>query len=683
MATYGEAWVDLHVKTDKIPKETDNALHKMGKDADETMNDVGHEWGREAGKGIGEEFDKLGPHLADRLGKSTLRRKVRTKFTYEIDKEGNVGRQWVSRVIDDIEEAASDAGRPGGPLDRVGKGFADAIGAGFNVSGRSSLIFLLVPLVGAIVALVGALLQAINALAAVITTLPALLTAIGLQVGVLMAAFHGLGTAISGAFAAKNAKELQEAIKGLTPPAQEFVKALLPLKRFFQDLRMVAQANFFRAFGADVIPRIFKSIGPTVLQSFITLGRVLGETFRNIALFFASPEFRNFLERVLPSTVQFLQFFGPSFTTFLKGLIDLANASLPFLNSIGRMLGGTLMQLGVFFSDAAKDPATLKWFHDMQKTLEAVLELFGAATDFVFAFLDALNKSGAGMQFLQVLTDSFETLAFYFSTKEGQEAIKGIADAAAGLTIMLVGLLIVALQMVAAFEHLWQWLQVIGHNFDTIGKAIALGFVIIGSAIVGFFKYIGQGLLDLFRLSYEVQKMFVEKIVGALEAVYRFFRDLGKKAYKAIQDGFHDAGEWLINKGRDLVRGFVNGMLDMLGFVVNAGASIGKAAAHAIAQYMPGSPAEKGPFSGSGYIKLRGERMVQDLAEGIKMASPELEASSLNAVSNITFGKDSINIKYEGVSPTEQQARTTGSAVGSGILDKLAVRNTRLAVRTL
>ena len=683
MAVYGEAWVDLHVNSDKIEPETDRALHKMGRDTQDTMNDVGHSWGKEASKGIGDEIEKSGPNFARHLENSLRGRKVRTKVTYQLDRDQNIARTWVSHVIQDIEDAAADASGPGGPLDKVGKGFADAIGAGFNVSGRSSLIFFLVPLVGVIGALIGAALQAINALAAALATLPALLTAIGLQVGVLMLAFKGVGTAIGGAFAAKNAKELQEAIKGLTQPAQEFVKALLPLKRFFQDLQMVAQANFFHFFGADVIPRIFKSIGPTVLQGFITLGRVLGETFRDMALFFASPSFREFLQKVIPSTVKFLQSFGPSFTTFLKGLIDLATASLPFLQSLGQMLGGTLTQLGVFFSDAARDPATLKWFHDMQETMEDLLELFGSATDFVFSFLKSLNDTGAGQDLIQTLSDAFEQLAFFFASPVGREAIKGLADALIILTFIFVGLAESISAGLVLIEALWQFFQFIGMHAKDIGAAILIGFAVIGSAVVAFLTYIWHGLLDFFRLIYETIKADIQLVITVLEKLPEWFRSLGTRIYRFIKDFFKDAGEWLYREGRNLVRGLADGMLSALGFLTNAGKAVGSAAANAVSNYMPGSPAKEGPLSGSGYVKLRGERMMQDFAEGIQMATPDLEAASLNAVSNISFGRDSINVRYEGVSPTEQQARTTGSAVGSGILDRLAARNTRLAVRTL
>jgi len=684
VATYGEAWVDLHVRTDKIPKETDDALHKLGRDAETTLKkDVGPQWGDDISEGVANGLERNGEKFTRAIERGVGRRRVKMTETLRFDKDNNLVQRWVKTVTSDIEDAFADAGRPGGPFQRIGSGFADAIGAGFNVSGRSSLILVLVPLVGAIITLVGAALQAISSLAALLTTLPALLTAIGLQVGVLMLAFKGVGTAISGAFAAKNAKELQEAIKGLTPPAQEFVKALLPLKRFFQDLQMVAQANFFHFFGADVIPKIFKSIGPTVLQGFITLARVLGEMFRDIALFFASPSFREFLQAVIPATVDFLQRFGPSFITFVQGLLDLARVMLPILSDFGHMLSGTFTQLGVFFENAAHDPATLKWLHDMRETLKQVLELFGAAIDFIFQFLKSLNESGAGKEFLTALTLSLEALAYYIGTPAGQAALKGLADAAVALTYALIGLTIAFTGVFIAIEAVWQFLQFVGMHLDDIGAMILIGFAVIGSAVVAFFQYIWHGLLDFFRLIYEVTKAQIETVIAILEGLYHWFRDIGKRAYKAIQDAFANIGNWLYEKGRSLVHGLADGMLSMIGFLTHAGSVVGNAAANAIANYLPHSPAEKGPFSGDGSPMARGQKIITDLAAGMKMETPALDTASNDVTQSIVFGKDSVRVTYEGVNPTEQQARTTGYAVGSGILEKLAVRNTRLAVRTL
>jgi len=79
---------------------------------------------------------------------------------------------------------------------------------------------------------------------------------------------------------------------------------------------------------------------------------------------------------------------------------------------------------------------------------------------------------------------------------------------------------------------------------------------------------------------------------------------------------------------------------------------------------------------------LAGQNIIKRFSAGIKMEAPELRTATSEALS-VIFGPNSIGVNFNGALPTNQQAISTGSAVGNGILSQLAARNTRLAVRTL
>lgn len=76
-------------------------------------------------------------------------------------------------------------------------------------------------------------------------------------------------------------------------------------------------------------------------------------------------------------------------------------------------------------------------------------------------------------------------------------------------------------------------------------------------------------------------------------------------------------GSLLYNKGRDLVEGFIRGIKSMLGAVGNAAKSI----VDKVTGFLPGSPAKEGPLSGRGYVYLRAQRMMADMARGMQRAS--------------------------------------------------------------
>jgi hypothetical protein len=76
-------------------------------------------------------------------------------------------------------------------------------------------------------------------------------------------------------------------------------------------------------------------------------------------------------------------------------------------------------------------------------------------------------------------------------------------------------------------------------------------------------------------------------------------------------------GGLLYNKGRDIVRGFINGIKSMLGAVKDAARSV----VNAVTGFLPGSPAKEGPLSGRGYVYLRAQRFMADWARGVDKAS--------------------------------------------------------------
>jgi hypothetical protein len=70
---------------------------------------------------------------------------------------------------------------------------------------------------------------------------------------------------------------------------------------------------------------------------------------------------------------------------------------------------------------------------------------------------------------------------------------------------------------------------------------------------------------------------------------------------------------------------------------INAAVSAVQQAVRNIANSLPGSPAKEGPLSGKGYTKLRGQRMMQDFAHGIKKGGAKLKFLSKDAMGNAAF----------------------------------------------
>jgi len=664
----GSARVEVHADTDPFAPELEAGLRQAERDAGPLLDSIGDSWGERLADSVSDELGQHGPDFARSIGDSLDGRQIDVSPRFRLDDDDiDIDSDFFRRVEELIEDAFSRAGkragRSAGGIGGIGRSIGDAIGAGFNVSGRSSLIIFLIPLIGVIVALILGAVQAVGALVAVLTTLPALIAAIGLQVGVLALAWDGVGAAVTGAFSAKNAKELNEALKGLTPSAQEFVRSLLPLRDLFRDLKTLSQESFFKAVG-DSVSELFEVLGPVLRTGLPALAEALGGLFSNLALFFASPTFIRFIEDVIPATLIWLDRFGLGFVAFLEGLIAIGNAALPFLEELGAALSRWLGNVGQWLTNVADDPSFLEWLDRMQSTLGAVFELLGAVISFIAVFMDELDKAG-GEEIIREFSRAFVLLSAFLSSEAGHEAMRGLVNLSI-LSIRLVTVLILSiLTVIASLQAFFHFVT------DELVPGVGDAF----SDLTDTFDDLVESIIRILTGGRVIWDGFVVDIKQGVSNAETTLRGLPDKAKAAIANLATIAYE----AGKNFIQSLINGIVGMFG-------PLGRAmerAATILANYLPGSPAEEGPLSGRGYALYRGQSLVKDLARGIAMEAPELRMASLEATSNIIFNRDSIRVGFEGTLPTQEQARVTGAAVGTGITKQLAIRGARLAVRML
>lgn len=675
----GEVDVEVHADTDPFAREAEAGVRRGAEAAEDDLKETGDKWGETLSDAMGDRLTKEGPNLVKSVEKGINQQKVKVPVEIEYDRDGNAIKRTVSRVVGDIEKAVARAASEGGGggFGKIGQAFADAIGAGFNVSGRSPLIGFLIPIIGAIVGLVIAAIQALNALVAVLITLPGILASIGLQVGVLMVAFNGVGTAIQGAFAAKNAQELKLALKDLAPAAQEFVRSLLPLKDFFKSLQFYTQQNFFKALGDDLIPQLLKFQGGRIFAGFQSVATALGTMFRDIGFFFNSNAFAKFLDEVFPRTVTFLEQFGPSFITFLEGLINLANAAMPFMTEVGGIISMVFKQLGDFFTETANDPEFQQWLSEMRDTLDEVVTLIKVAFVFIGNLMDSINKAG-GEDVITQLSMSLALIGDFLASPVGVKAMEAFINGAIVSIQIVTGLIIAILAIAGAAQKVGEYITTnlfpdIGRFFSFIGDKITWFFGAAANRVAEFFAMLGR-IFGEGRLA--VSTFFTaikDKAEAAMNGIVAFIKSVPDK----IKEFFSNAKTWLLQAGRNIMQGLIDGAKSMFTDLWNTM----KQGAGIITSFWPFSPAKEGPLSGKGDPMLAGQRIITRLATGMEMEAPTLREASNTATSNITFGPNSIQMRFSGI-PTPEQAAAAGNAVGQGIYTNLA-RDTRLAVRTL
>jgi hypothetical protein len=648
----GELHVVAHVDTSKLDGELERGIDKAAADAEADLRQFGgRDMGGAVADGMETTLEKRGDTLAASIergiGKQKL--KVKSDIDFDDDRVQAAFKRTFNKLVKEFDSAFEEAESQGskGFFGGITSGLQDAIGAGFNVSGKSSLVNVLVPVFGAIATAVAAAIEAVNAFVAVLTTLPAAIAAVGIQVGILIVAFHGVGEAISGAMSAKNVDEFRKAIENLTPSAQAFVTSLVPrLKQFATDFRTGIQQAFFEGLGDRIIPNLLAMIEDKFLQGTVRIAQSIGQLLQTVGAAFQTPAFINFIQNLLPLIDKWVQDLRPALFIFVQGLSNFAAATLPFFSKLGSGIATLITKAGLALDKLANNKDFQQWLQDMLPVLKSVGELLAGAFEFVVAFVAQLHANG-GPELIDLIANSLKQLAFILSSPVGGAAINGF---------------VVVLKLL--------WFAFMG----LVDVLLLLGVAITGveGAFDAFFTFLGTLVSSIVRFfTDDMPSGFKKGVKGITDEVLA----LPGKLIRALGD----IGRLWFNAGVKLVQGFGEGF----SYAWDAFMGIVDRHIKQLTDWLPGSPAKRGPLSGQGWTYRRGQSMVKDFASGIQDESMQFQAAGSSVSSNISFGPGAIRVSYEGVSPTPEEARMTGSAVGEGVLGQLASRNDALAVRTL
>ncbi|WP_254427629.1 transglycosylase family protein [Mycolicibacterium conceptionense] len=180
-----------------------------------------------------------------------------------------------------------------------------------------------------------------------------------------------------------------------------------------------------------------------------------------------------------------------------------------------------------------------------------------------------------------------------------------------------------------------------------IGPQLPKLFSAVTDALIAITPYIPI-VVDLFRNFVSVLTLSIKAFAGVVNGITNFLKWVGEMAGKvpgafggvmdAIQDFFKDLPDKAVEWGKSILDGLVEGLKNATGLGALAGAA--KSVVEGIAGWFQHSPAKWGPFSGDGYTKVRGQQMVQDMADGMRAAQGTISAaaSSTAAAASAALG---------------------------------------------
>lgn len=202
---------------------------------------------------------------------------------------------------------------------------------------------------------------------------------------------------------------------------------------------------------------------------------------------------------------------------------------------------------------------------------------------------------------------------------------------------------------------------------QNVGPQLPTLFQAVTDALNAIIPLMPQ-IIELTREFVSVITKLVEIIGTVIDGIRGLNDALGKdlpQAIRGIWDAFTNFMGDLPNKamdwGKNIVQGLIRGMLDSggLGGLGSAANSI----VDQIAQWFQQSPAKVGPFSGSGYTKVRGRMMVEDMAAGMASAQGAVSAA---AAATADAAAGAMSAGTAGAAGAGRRAAYAGGAEGLG-----------------
>lgn len=335
--------------------------------------------------------------------------------------------------------------------------------------------------------------------------------------------------------------------------------------------------------------------------------------------------------------------------------------------AVGEFIGGVVDRIGAFIT------TVVDFFKALPGKVLAAIQAFpGVVIGFIQRMLD---------DFLHRVGIAIGLVIFTFTTlpKKIGEIISRIPG-----------------QVAAFFTQLW------GNVVDITTDGIAL----LTSFIQALPGIIGRFFTDAWARAKQLTTDGINAVVNFVKTLPARIGALASSIGAAVANFFSrifTGGKQKASSAVDAIIGFIRALPSRLGsFVNDVGGRIGDAIKRMINRaiskindgiaevdrFLPGDLPRIPQLAKGGIVKAKPGGTIAQLAEAgeDEVVAPLDKLKKLlegAGGTNITFGPGAIAVTFEGVAPTEQQARTVGNAVGLGIIDALQRRNIRTTVRAM
>jgi hypothetical protein len=470
----GRAYIEFHADTSNVPPELKRDARIISDAISKESSVTGAAAGKKFTDSMGRAVGRAAPQTARTFTRG-MQKELHKLLAAEkllpansiIKESGRLGeevgrtvrRGIISTVGNAVGDAISGATKAGGQLAGSLSGVFGNVGP---LSGGAFLAIL--PAIAGLVLTLGTL---IMGLLQGIALLPASLAVLGGLIAPLILTFHGLGETIQNAFAAKNAKELREALKGLTPPAREFVRELIPVRDFFKSLGRTTQFAFFKNIQGD-LTRAMKNLGPSLNLGFTKVADAAGRFVDKFLKMMADPKVAKFLDMLFEDIKQIVDLFGPAIMQFIQGLMDTAQAALPSLVFLAGELAKWIGEFGKSLTDASHDGKTNDFIQSFILFLYQAIQFGNSVFDLIKALFGTDEQQKNAQSTIDQIIEMIDWLTAFFNSKVGRDGLMMMYVAAVLLAGAFIDIVIAIVAIMGWLKEFFMWLTKIFNKLTHI-----------------------------------------------------------------------------------------------------------------------------------------------------------------------------------------------------------------------
>lgn len=269
-----------------------------------------------------------------------------------------------------------------------------------------------------------ALTSALGPASAALLALPAAAAIAGAALAVLSVGLAGMGDAMA-AVASGDAAALEEALKGLAPSAQAFVRSWAGITEQFKPIQQAVQQRLFAGLGEEM-SALATGIMPTLDSGMTRVADSLNSLASEAMSAMNTPLFKGALADTFDGTAAATESFGGLLGPLLTLLLQLSAAGLPLVTRFTEWATGATEAATAFLgteAGAARLSEIVTSAGDTLSQLGTIVGNLGMGLGSLFG-----AASGGGQSLLDTITQLSERFREWAASAEGQAAMGQLFD---------------------------------------------------------------------------------------------------------------------------------------------------------------------------------------------------------------------------------------------------------------